>query len=64
VIILPEMILAAEGGPTLSSIFSSIIGDFSAQFASAVPVVAGVVGSVIVVVVGVPLVLRFFRQNI
>lgn len=54
---------SADGATnTLSTTFSSLIGDLSTQFTGAVPTVAAAAGAIIVVMIGVPLVLNFFKR--
>lgn len=53
---------SADGTNTLSTTFSSLIGDLSTQFTGAVPTVAAAAGAIIVVMIGVPLVLNFFKR--
>lgn len=54
---------SADGATnTLSTTFQSLIGDLSTQFTGAVPTVAAAAGAIIVVMIGVPLVLNFFKR--
>lgn len=53
---------AADGANTLSTTFSTLIGDLSSQFTGAVPTVAAAAGAIIVVMIGVPLVVSFFKR--
>lgn len=55
---------AADGANTLSTTFSTLIGDLSSQFTGAVPTVAAAAGAIIVVMIGVPLVVGFFKRLI
>lgn len=54
--------LSLAEGADLGTTFSTIIGDLSSQFVGAVPTVAGVAGGIIVVMIGVPLVVKLFRR--
>lgn len=55
---------AADGANTLATTFSTLIGDLSSQFTGAVPTVAAAAGAIIVVMIGVPLVVGFFKRLI
>lgn len=54
----------AADGNTLATTFSTLIGDLSSQFTGAVPTVAAAAGAIIVVMIGVPLVVGFFKRLI
>lgn len=60
-----EPVLFADGTTTnLGTIFSTLIGDLSTQFTNAVPTVAAAAGAIVVVMIGVPLVVSFFKRVI
>ncbi len=55
-----ELVTVADA--TLSDTFTTIIGDLGTQFTAAVPAVATGAGAIIVVMIGVPLVVKLFRR--